>query len=262
MNKLIYINLLAVVLLFGCMQPVDLEVDVLPDKSDIISLDVGLMGENGLFQSLPVTFEEIDAETRTITVHLKTFMSMESIWVSGRLENGCTIKPVGEAPAFGKYGDYTQPRKYIVTSPAGTEAEWTIEIMNDPNLPDISCIADLWTGAGVACKDEPSPGYSPTSVTAEKIEGSCNQIKFTINFWQDSNAIIELDVELGEFDENTFVGSVTLLNSVSFTSFGYNMAYEAGTAGTYSLNSLELNFDAAFSGYGSSGSYPLTFYKQ
>lgn len=260
MKKIAYLNIIVLLLFTGCMQPVDVEVEVLPNNPEIISINIGQMGGNGIFKSLPVSFEEIDTNSKTITVHLKTFMGMDNIWVSTRLEDGCTIAPLGDSPQLGKFGDYTEPRKYLVTSPSGATAEWEINIMNDPNLPDISCIADLWTGTGVKCLDVESPGYSPNSVSAEKINGECNKIKFTVNFWADNNAIIELEVELGELDESTFEGTVTLLKSVSFSSWGYNMAYEAGPAGTYNLNSLELIFDAAFSGYGDS-SYPLKFYK-
>ncbi|MGQ7867914.1 DUF5018-related domain-containing protein [Sunxiuqinia sp. sy24] len=262
MKKIIFINLILTMLLSGCMQPVDVNVDVLPDNPDISSIKVGLMSETGLFQTLPVTLEEINTEDKTITVYLKTFMSMERIWVSTRTEDGCQITPLGEAPELGTYGDYTSPRKYRVTAPSGNSAEWTISIMQDPNLPDISCLANLWTGADLACDDEPFPSYSPTIVTGEQLDGDCNKIKLTLNFWADGNAVIELELELGAFDESTFIGEVTLLKTVSFSSYGSNMTYEAGPAGTYNLNSLELNFDAAFSGYSGWDSYPLSFYKK
>ncbi len=262
MKKIAYINLIILFLFTGCMTPVDVEVDLIPDTTDITSISVGLMGENGIFQPLTDTFKEIDKTNKSITVHLKTFMSMESIWVSTRLESGCSISSVDGAPSFGTYGDYTVPRKYRVTSSTGTSSEWTVTIMPDPNLPDISCLAGLWTGDGLVGKDVPYPSYSPATTTGEKIDGDCNKIKITYDFWQDGNGTVVLELELGEFDESTFKGSVTLLKSVSFSSYGYDMTYEAGPAGTYNLNTLELNFDAAFSGYGSSGSYPMTFYKE
>lgn len=262
MKKILFINLIMTMLLAGCMQPVDVDVDVQPDKPEISSIEVGLMSEAGLFQTLPVTLEEINPEDKTITVHLKTFMSMERIWVSTRLESGCVITPLEGAPKLGTYGDYTSPRKYKVTAPSGDSAEWIISIMQDPNLPDISCLTNLWTGTDLACDDKPYPSYSPTTVIGEKIDDSCNKIKLTLDFWADGNAVIELELELGAFDESTFIGDVTLLKTVSFTSYGSAMTYEAGPAGTYSLNSLEINFDATFSGYGGRDSYPLSFYKK
>ena len=242
----------------GCMQPVDIDVDVVPDNPYVTDVTVGVMNENGLFSAFNLSKNDIDTTNHTLTVWVKTFRSMEDIWVGVRLEAGCSITPLEGAPMLGKFGDFTSPRKYLVKAASGTSAEWTFDIQQDPNMPDISCLANFWTGDGLKCLDVTYPSYSPSSPEGIKVD--CNHITLKANFWNDSGAPMTLELELGEPDPSTFVGSVTLLNDVSFSSWGYDMKYTAGPAGSYDLNTFVLTFDAAFEGYGSS--YPLKFYKE
>jgi hypothetical protein len=240
------------------MKPVEVDVEVIPDQPNIKSVTVGVMNTNGLFSAFPNSLEEIDVDNHTVKVYVRTFMSMENIWASVRLETGCKITPLDGAPSFGGFEDFSQPGKYRVTAASGASADWTISIEQDPEMPDISCLANFWSGDGVKCLDKTYPGYSPSTVTAEKVD--CNQVILTANFWDDAGAPMVLKLELGEPDASTFVGSVTLLEDVSFSSWGYDMTYKAGAAGSYDLNTFELTFDAVMEGY--SPSYPLVFYKE
>ena len=247
-----------VFILMGCMQPMDVEVDLVPDQPNIKGVSVGVMSTNGLFTAFPNSLEEIDADNHTVKVYVRTFMSMENIWAGVRLETGCSIAPLEEAPEFGGFEDFSQPGLYRVTAASGATADWTVSIEQDPAMPDISCLANFWSGDGVKCLDVTYPGYSPSTVTAEKVD--CNLVTITTNFWDDANAPMVLELELGETDATTFVGSVTLLNDVNFSSWGYDMTYKAGAAGFYDLNTFELTFDAVMEGY--QPSYPLVFYKE
>lgn len=245
-------------ILGACMQPMDVEVDQVPDQPDIKSVSVGVMNTNGLFNAFPNSLEEINTENKSAKVYVRTFMSMENIWAGVRLEQGCSIAPLEGAPEFGGFADFSQPVLYRVTAASGATADWTVSIEQDPAMPDISCLADFWSGDGVKCLDVTYPGYSPSTVMAEKVD--CNHVTLTANFWDDANAPMVLELELGEPDPSSFVGSVTLLKDVSFSSWGYDMVYKAGAAGSYDLNTFELTFDAVMEGY--QPSYPLVFYKE
>ncbi|NQU34147.1 MAG: hypothetical protein HQ521_13015 [Bacteroidetes bacterium] len=259
MKYISIISLLAIILFTGCMQPIDFDVeaDMVPDLPNLKSVSVGVMTTKGQFNAFPNSLEEIDADNHTATVWVKTFMSMDDIWASIRMEQGCIITPLDGAAAFGGFGDFSQAGNYRITTPSGVSADWNISIEQDPNMPDISCLANFWSGDDVICLDVPYPSYSPSTVTAVKVD--CNHVTISYNFWDDAAAPMVLELELGDPDASTFVGSVTLLNDVSFTSYGYDMKYTAGPAGSYDLNTFALNFDATFEGYGSS--YPFKFYK-
>jgi len=258
MKYVSFLSLFVLVFLSGCMKPVDVDIDVIPDQPNIKSVTVGVMSTSNLFNEFALSKMEVDEASHTVSAWVVTFRSMSDVWVSVKLEPGCKIEPLDGAPEFGKFGDFSQSCKYLVTAASGAKAEWTVDIQQDPNMPDISCLANFWTGDGVKVYDVTYPGYSPTSVTTEKID--CNHFKVTFDFWQDSAANITLELEVGDPDPSTFVGTVTLLNDVEFSSYGYNMKYTAGPAGSYDLNTFTLTFDAAFEGYGSS--YPFQIYKE
>ena len=258
MKYISLISLLTVLIFTGCMQPVDVEVEVIPDQPNFKSVSVGVMNTNGLFKAYPNSLEEIDVDNHTVKVYVRTFASMENIWASVRMEAGCTLTPLDGASDFGGFGDFSQPGAYRVTAASGAAADWTVSIEQDPAMPDISCLANFWSGDGVKCLDVKSPGYSPSTVIAEKVD--CNHVILTANFWDDAGAPMVLELELGETDSNTFKGEVTLLNDVIFSSWGYNMKYSKGAAGSYDLNTFELTFDAVMEGY--QASYPLVFSKE
>jgi hypothetical protein len=58
-----------------------------------------------------------------------------------------------------------------------------------------------------------------------------------------------LELQLGDIDMDTFTGTVTLLNDVNVTSYGSDMTFHAGDAGTYNATSNELHLSMEFSGY-------------
>ncbi len=259
MKYISIISLFSILLLTGCMKSEDIVVDVIPDLPNIMEVTAGVMSNGGLLDVFPTTMNEINSTDHTAKIYVKTYKPLSNIWVSVRLESGCQVNPLEGAPKFGSIGDFSKPGKYEVKAASGASAIWTVTIAQEPGMPDISCPSDFWSGTGVNCLDIPFPDYSPSTVIAEKID--CNHIKITIDFWQDQNAIITLDLQLGDPDLNTVQGSVTLLNDVSFSSWGSDMSYSKGPAGTYDLNTMELNFDPAFLGYESLTSYPFTFSK-
>jgi len=259
MKYISIISLFTLLLLTGCMNSEDIVVNVIPDLPNIEEVTVGVMSNGGLLDAFTTTLNEINPTDHTAKINVKTYKPLSSIWVSVRLKAGCKISPLEGAPKFGTIGDFSKPVKYEVKAASGASAIWSVTIAQDPNMPDISCPSNFWVGTGVKCSDIPFPSYSPSNVTTEKID--CKHLKITIDFWQDSNAIITLDLQLGDPDPNTVMGSVTLLNDVSFSSWGSEMMYSKGPAGTYNLNTMELNFDPAFLGYQSMTSYPLTFSK-
>jgi len=259
MKHISIFSLLSLILATACMKPVDLDIKIIPDKPNIKSVTVGSMSSIGLLSTFPNSLEEIDTENHTVKVFVMTFMSMDNVWANVSLETGCTISPLNGAASFGSFADFSKPGTYRITAPSGITADWTISIEQDPNMPDISCLANFWSGDGVNASDVTYPSYSPSSVTADKID--CNHVTLTTNFWDDSGAPMVLELELGEPDATTFVGSVTLLKDVSFSSWGYDMKYTAGPAGSYDLNTFGLTFNAAFEGYNDYDSYPFVFSK-
>ncbi|MGL5228500.1 MAG: DUF5018-related domain-containing protein [Bacteroidales bacterium] len=46
------------------------------------------------------------------------------------ISTAARVFPVGNAPAFGKPGDWSQPNKYIVHAADGTKKEWTVQIVS------------------------------------------------------------------------------------------------------------------------------------
>jgi len=259
MKYISIISLFAVLLFTGCMKSEDIIVNIIPDQPTIEEVTAGIMSNGGLLDAFTTTLNEINSTNHTAKIYVKTYKPLSRIWVSVRLKAGCQIIPLDGAPKFGAIGDFSKPGKYEVKAASGASAIWTVTIAQEPSMPDISCPANFWTGTGVKCLDVPFPSYSPSTVTTVKLD--CNHIKITIDFWQDPNAVITLDLQLGDPDQNTVKGSVTLLNDVRFSSWGSDMMYSKGLAGTYDLNTMELNFDPAFLGYQSRTSYPLTFSK-
>ena len=259
MKYISIISLFTVLFLTGCMNSEDIVVNIIPDLPNIEEVTAGVMSNGGLLDAFNTTLNEINPTDHTAKIYVKTYKPLSSIWASVRLETGCKITPLEGAPKFGTIGDFSKPGKYEVKAASGASAIWSAIIAQDPAMPDISCPSNFWAGTGVKCLDIPFPDYSPSKVITEKID--CKHLKITIDFWQDPNAIITLDLLLGDPDPNTVKGSVTLLNDVSFSSWGSDMMYSKGPAGTYDLNTMELNFDPAFLGYQSLTSYALTFSK-
>ena len=253
MKNISIISMLTILFLTSCMQSEDVNIDVIPDLANIKSITVGNMGTNGALTKYPNALEEIDIVNHTAKVQVSTFSSFDNIWASIELEQGCTITPLDGATKFGGFGDFTSKGMYRVTASSGDSADWEITIEQDPNMPDISCLANFWSGDGVKVLDATFPSYSPSTVVTNKID--CNHVTITFQFWGSSSPAMVLELELGEPDPVSFKGSVTLLKDVSTNSYGYNVTYFAGDAGSYDLNTFILTFDPAFEGYGSA--YPF-----
>lgn len=258
MKHFFKISLLTIFFVTGCMQEEDLDIEVIPSVANITGLSVGVMSEIGLFSEYSLASLDIDNANHTITAQVTTFASLENVFVKVALEPGCTITPLNGSTAFGAFGDFSQG-EYEVTAVSGASAIWTVTVEQDPNMPDISCLTNFWSGDGVKVLDGVWPSYSPSTVTTTKID--CNHVTIAFEFWGGSNPEMVLELELGDPDPSTFKGSVTLLNDVSFSSYGYDITYFAGDAGFYDLNTFEINFNAAMTGYGSYTSYPFIISK-
>jgi len=258
MKYISIISLLTIFLFIGCMQPEDVDIEVIPNQANIKSITVGAMSVNGALSAYATSLHDIDHTNHTAKVYVVTFASMTNIWASVELEQGCTITPLDGATKFGAYGDFSTQGKYRVTAASGDFADWTIIIEQDPNMPDISCLANFWSGDGVGALDVTYPSYSPSTVQAVKLD--CNHVTLTYEFWGSSTPPLVLELELGDPDPTSFKGTVTLLNDTSTSSYGYDVTYFAGDAGYYDLNTFTLTFDAAFEGYGTS--YPFKFKKE
>lgn len=257
MKYISIVSLLTLFFLAGCMQSEDVDVEVIPDMPNLKSVSVGTMGNNGAFTKFENSLEEIDAVNHTAKVYVKTFSSMENIYAKVQIESGCTMTPISGATSFGTLGDFSQAGVYKITAASGASADWTITIEQDPNMPDISCLTDFWSGDGVNGFDTVFPSYSPSTVTAVKTD--CSHVTLTFEFWASSSPAVVFELELGEPSSSDFTGSVTLLNDTSFSSFGYDCKYSAGPAGSYDLNTFTLTVDPTFEGYGTS--YPFAFSK-
>ncbi len=235
-------NILSVFLLLtaGCI-PDFKEVGELPDDPGIKEILVG--NENGKIAQENAIYPE--ALIDTVWVKDKT-VDFSNVYLQGNLKAGCTIAPLNGAPAFGTYGDFSSPHQYRVTAPSGNSADWTVVL--DYYVPPIGCLADRWTG-DLNCADLIYPDYSPAACSGEKINDDCHRIDITFNFWDDSGAEVVFELELGEINTDTFKGDVTLLNDVSATSWGADMTFHSGPAGTYNATSNELLLSFEFSGY-------------
>lgn len=242
-NTMKYIFSLITVIIFfsiSCV-PTFEEVGTLPDLPVIEEIIVG--NEFGKIPQINAIYA--DSYLDTVFVKDKT-VDFSNIYLNGNLEKGCIIEPLEGAASFAEYGDFSTPRKYRVTAPSGKSADWTVVM--DYYIPPVGCLADRWVGS-ITCADEIYPSYSPETCVGAKMNDDCQLIKLTFNFWADSGAKAEMELQLGEIDMDTFTGEVTLLNDVTVTSYGADMTFHAGPAGTYNATANELYLDIVFSGY-------------
>ncbi len=227
------------------------EVGELPDEPGIKEILVG--NENGMIAQENAIYP--DSKIDTVWVKDKS-VDFSNVYLNGNFTAGCVVEPLEGAPKFGVYGDFSTPRKYRVTAPSGNSADWTIVL--DYYVPPVGCLADRWVGS-VVCEDIIYPSYSPASCVGEKLNDDCSQLKLTFDFWADGAATVELELELGDIDIDTFTGPLTLVNDVNFTSYGADMTFHSGPAGTYNAIANELHLDLEFSGYDiGGGNYKFT----
>lgn len=250
MKHIISLFTVAVFLAVSCV-PTFEQVGDLPDNPGIKEILVG--NENGKIPQTNAIRTDINVDT--VWVKDKS-VDFSNIYMQGNLEAGCTIESLEGAPSFGVYGDFSSPQKYRVRAPSGNTADWTIVL--DYYVPPVGCLADRWVG-NVSCTDEIYPSYSPETCVGTKMNDDCHLIKLTFNFWADSGAKAEMELQLGEIDMDTFTGEVTLLNDVAVTSYGDDMIFHAGTAGTYNATANELHLSFEFTGYDiGGGTYDFT----
>lgn len=237
----------------GCIPTFD-EVGELPDDPSILEILVG--DENG----------EIDQENAidsinfidTVWVKDRT-TDFTNVYLNGNFAAGCKAEPLDGASLMGEYGDFSSAVKYRLTAPSGNSADWTIVLAY--YTPPVGCLADRWSGS-VTCTDGIWPGYSPATCIGEKLDGDCQKLKLSFNFWADASAPVILELELGDLDFDTFIGDVTLTKDVNFRSYGADMIFHAGAAGNYNATTNILNLSLKFSGYNIGGEYyPFTVSK-
>jgi hypothetical protein len=248
--KHILILLTAIFFIASCVPTFD-EIGELPDSPVIKEIIVG--NESGKIPQI----NSINTAQHIDTVWIKDKSAdFSKMYINGNLEKGCVIEAIEGAPAFGVYGDFSSPRKYRVTAPTGNSADWTV--IMDYYIPPVGCLADRWVG-DVNCLDIIYPSYSPATCTGVKIDDDCKRINIAFNFWADSSAPVLLELQLGDIDMDTFKGNVTLINDVNVTSYGDDMTFYAGDAGTYNATSNELHLSFEFSGYDiGGGTYDFT----
>lgn len=232
--------LLIGILAVSCV-PTFEEVGDLPDNPGIREILVG--NENGKIPQENAIYPDLKIDT--VWVKDKS-VDFGNVYLNGNFSPGCKVEPLEGSPEFGVYGDFSTPRKYRVTAPSGNSADWTIVL--DYYVPPVGCLADRWIG-NVTCVDEIYPSYSPATCSGVKVGDDCQRINISFNFWEDSSAPMTLELQLGEINMDTFTGSVTLLNDVHVTSYGADMTFHAGDAGTYNATSNELHLSIEFSGY-------------
>lgn len=250
MKYIISLFTVAVFLAVSCV-PTFEQVGELPDNPGIKEILVG--NENGKVPQINAIHDDMKVDT--VWVKDKS-VDFSHIYMQGNLSAGCTIEPLEGAPSFGVYGDFSSPHKYRVTAPSGNTADWTVVL--DYYVPPVGCLADRWVG-NVNCLDEIYPSYSPATCTGVKIDDDCKKINIAFNFWADSSAPVLFELQLGDINMDTFKGSVTLLNDVNVTSYGSDMTFYAGDAGTYNATSNELHLSFEFSGYDiGGGTYDFT----
>jgi len=236
------ISYLSVILFFAvsCV-PTFEEVGELPDNPGIKQILVGNAGgkipqENAIYPN---------ANLDTVWVKDKS-VDFSNVYLNANLQPGCTVEPLEGSVPFGQYGDFSTPQKYRVTAPTGNSADWTVVL--DYYIPPVGCLADRWVGS-VVCEDLIYPSYSPTTCVGEKLNNDCSQLKLTFDFWADGTAVVELEFQLGDIDIDTFTGPLTLVNDVNFTSYGDDLTFHSGLAGTYNAIANELYLTLEFSGY-------------
>lgn len=78
----------------------------------------------------------VDNTTQTVDVVVKYDSDLTQLYGIATLERGAAIQPIGDAPAFGTVGDYTNPHKYIIETEFGGSVEWTVNVvLADPPPP-------------------------------------------------------------------------------------------------------------------------------
>lgn len=249
--KKIHFTILSFLLFAASCVPTFDEVSELPDNQGILEILVG--NENGKLAQE----NAIDHDTKVDTVWVKDRTAdFTKVYLQGNLAPGCKIEPLDGAPKLGTYGDFSSAKKYRVTAPTGNSADWTVVL--DYYIPPVGCLADRWVGE-VDCLDGIWADYSPATCVGVKMNDDCSKLKLSFNFWADASAPVELELELGEINLDTFMGDVTLAKDVNFTSYGADMTFYAGPAGTYNATANILNLNLKFSGYDIGGEYyPFT----
>jgi len=250
--KKIHFTILSLLLLaVSCVPSFD-EVSELPDDPSILEMLVG--NENGKIAQENTINNDMKVDTIWVKDRTADF---SKVYLQGNFAPGCTVEPLEGAPKLGTYGDFSSAKKYRVTAPTGNSADWTVVL--DYYVPPVGCLADRWAGE-VSCTDGIWPSYSPATCTGVKMNDDCQKLEISFDFWADAGAPVVLELELGDIDFDTFMGDVTLVNDVNFTSYGADMTFHAGPAGTYNATANILELNLKFSGYDIGGGeyYPFT----
>jgi hypothetical protein len=250
MKHIFCLLVIAIFFAAGCT-PTFKEEGELPNVPAIKEIIAG--NESGMIPQINAIYTDVNLDT--VFLKDKT-VDFSNIFLQCNLEKGCKIEPLEGAPSFGVYGDFSSPRKYKVTAPSGNSAEWTVVM--DYYIPPVGCLVDRWVGS-VICTDDIYPDYNPTSCVGEKLNNDCKRLKLTFDFWADAAAIVVIELQLGDINMDTFKGDLTLVNDVTFSSYGSDMTFHNGPAGTYNATANELYLDFVFSGYDiGGGNYKFT----
>ena len=74
----------------------------------------------------------------SVIVMVKTDTDITKLYGIAKLEDGCTVEPVGNAPAFGMVADFSQPYSYLVKSADGQAREWIVAVKVAPPPPEVT----------------------------------------------------------------------------------------------------------------------------
>jgi hypothetical protein len=155
------------------------------------------------------------------------------------------------------FGTTYYVRSFAINSEEGLA--YGNEISFETSQPEgVDCPADLWDG-DMDCQDGTWPSYSPTYCMGEKMDGDCNLLNITLDFWgYGSSTEVVFELQLEPLDLSTYEGEVTLTKDAFVTAEGADITFHQGAAGTYKALSGELLLDIAWSGYDATASYKWT----
>jgi hypothetical protein len=120
MKQIYSILILMIFFAISCVPTFEEEAE-LADTPGILGVNAG--NENG---NIPAT-SVIDPEVYMVTILVEDeTVDFSNIYIGVSLEHGCKIGPLEGGPPCGSYGDFSTPRKYRVTAPSGSSADWTI----------------------------------------------------------------------------------------------------------------------------------------
>ena len=110
------------------------------EKVDVTSLEYTESNFENVTMYLRVVYQDhtsrsdvtvssvVDKSNHTVAIVVKTYADLTQLYGMADLAKGCKVVPIDDAPAFGTVGDFSVPRKYIITARDGAPVEWIITV--------------------------------------------------------------------------------------------------------------------------------------